>query len=156
MLEFPPLLMRTPGQSKSAAIDMAYQIFWEDFVYCAPDAIVENLPVRLKHGVCHGKELTFWHLGSNSADFLKNGVAWERCQYIPWIKFMLVHYQECFCWQNWRKGEQSLCLVDPEWKFVVVLRYRPKYFLLWTAYPLSAQRRRKLQKEYQEATENAN
>lgn len=156
MLKFPPLLIRELGESKAMAIDKAYQVFWEDFIYFAPDVIVENLPVRLKHGIYNNKELTFWHLSSNATDFLKNGVAWERCQYIPWIKFMLVHYQECFFWHNWRKGEKSLCIVDPNWQFMVVIRYRSRYLVLWTAYPLSNQRRRKLQQEYQKATENAN
>ncbi len=157
MLNWPSLLA-TEEKTKTEVFEAAYAIFWQDFVF-DPDIIVEGNPVRLKHGLRQGKELTFWHLASNSANEKNGEISRERCSFVPWLKFMLENYEECLRWENQRGKEKSLCLVDSEWRFLIVLRKRTGYFLLWTAYPLSKGRKIKLQKEatayWQSKAENA-
>lgn len=144
--ELPELLPPKNELTRTEFLELAYEIFWRDFVF-EPDIIVAGLPVRLKHGLWAGKELTFWHLASNAPDFMNKGVSRERCRYLPWLKVMLQNYENCICWENERRSEKNLCIVDKEWRLIIVLRRRKNYFLLWTAYPLSKSRRVKLQHE---------
>ncbi len=149
MSEFPQLLMKEESETKKDFLERVYKVFWEDFFYWR-EPLVENKKVKLKKGICQNKEYTFWHIISNDE---KKGPNFERCQNIAWIRFMIENYQQMITWENERKSAKSLCIVDPEWNYLVVLRKRKDYYLLWTAYPLTSVRKQKLQKECQ--TKNA-
>jgi hypothetical protein len=53
-------------------------------------------------------------------------------------------------WQNERRGRRRFVIALSDFSYVVVLEERRRYFLLWTAYPVSREhRRQKLRKEFE-------
>lgn len=145
-MAFPDLL--DENLSKKAMIKIAYEIFWQDFME-SEDVKIDGWPVRLKHDCRSGKELSFWHIVSCRNEKGKRIINKERCRYIAWAKYLLLHCEQSKKWENERGGQEGVCIADEEWRFLVVLRRRPQYLILWTAYPLTASRRLKLAKEWQ-------
>lgn len=147
MVELPALLDRRLGESNQVYLDRIYHCFWTDFVERA-EAQVLDRPVYLKRGEWQRKGLAFRHVifGSTQQHFSR-----ERAAYVSWLRPMIDHYQQLIYWRNHRAQSENLCLVDRSWRYLIVLRARANYYLLWTAYPLSQSQRLKMKKEYARA-----
>jgi len=99
-----------------------------------------------------GKEATFWHLISEG-DIEKDRLPdLRRCERIRWPRPTIEHATNVGVkvWRNQRGGETRVCIWCEAAEFLVVLAKRSTYYLLWTAYPVVEEhRKRKLRKEYE-------
>lgn len=76
----------------------------------------------------------------------------RRCERIRWPKPIIENYADIDnikLWENERKGEKRICLWVEREEYLVVLAERKGFYLLWTAYLVTEDhRKRKLEKEY--------
>lgn len=104
-----------------------------------------------RHPEVQGKAATFWHLiseGEIEDDRLPN---MRRCERIPWAREIIEHCDdpEVKVWDVRRGNELRTLLWCEEAEYVVVLARRKNYSILWTAYPvIENHRKRKFQSEY--------
>jgi len=104
------------------------------------------------------KESNFWHLiqeayqTNQEEDRIPD---FRRCERIRWPRPIIENAvkPDILVWENTRHSnsgvERSICLWFKEKEYLVILRKRKKYLLLWTAYPVTREhRKRKLQEEY--------
>lgn len=132
-------------------VEMVYRYFRQDFI--RNPLMFAGQPIQLKrHPMEQGKEAVFWHLvseGEIEADRLPD---LRRCERIRWVRPIIEHAatDSVKVWENTRKGEIRICLWCEEAEFLVILAKRSTYYLLWTAYPIVEEhRKRKLRKEYE-------
>ncbi len=79
----------------------------------------------------------------------------RRCERIRWPRSIIEGADTKYVksWKNSRKGEERLVLALEDFSYVVVLADRSDYVLLWTAYCVEYEhRRRKLREEYEAFT----
>lgn len=148
------VLLADHGGDWNLYLDAVYGYFRQDFVVSAP--LWEGTRVALKrHPVEQGKEATFWHLiseGRTEADRLPDI---RRCERIRWPRPIIeaVRAGRVCCWRNQREHEARVVIALDDFSYVVVLAQRKNYVILWTAYWIEREhRRKKLRKEYEEAT----
>lgn len=139
-------------------LEVLYDCFKKDFV--KKKTFYDNECIRFKkHPELNGKEATFWHLISEGGSEEQKVPDLRRCERIKWPKPIIEYkdYQEIKLWENNRKSDINICLCFGDWEYLVVLRRRKGYILLWTAYPISYNHtKRKLQKEYRKYWQNTN
>jgi hypothetical protein len=133
-------------------INAIYEYFRKDFVESRPLFKGERLNLK-RYPLVENREATFWHLisaGCKEEDRLPD---LRRCERIRWPKPIIVHCDDdCIrVWENTRKEEKRICLWFVDQEFLVVLARRKSYLLLWTAYPVTENhRKRKLAKEFED------
>ena len=129
-----------------------YRYFRQDFVDSYP--LFQGREVRLKRGpLVKGKELTFWHLVSEGGMEEDRLPDLRRCERIRWPRPIIEHVQDTAVklWRNCRRQEVRICLWLEDWEYLVILAVRRSSVILWTAYPVfEDHRKRKLRKEYDE------
>jgi len=130
-----------------------YQFFTQDFIDDRPLYNGKKLALK-RHPVIMEKEATFWHIISEGASEADRNPDMRRCERIRWPKPVIEHATDTtfLIWENERRGEKRICLWLEDAEYLVVLAERKGYVMLWTAYPVFEEhRKRKLRKEYQEA-----
>lgn len=147
------VLLADYGGDWDRYLNAIYEYFRQDFVVSSP--VWQGNRVRLKrHPIEQGKEATFWHLiseGKTEADRLPDI---RRCERIRWPRPIIEaggKGQVC-CWNNRRGHESRVVIALDDFSYVVVLAPRKDYVILWTAYWIETEhRRKKFRKEYEEA-----
>ena len=106
--------------------------------------------VRKKHPEIDGMCGTFWHIiTEGDSDSRVPDV--DRCERIDWPRALL----DAFCasypqrtdgrivwWRTERGGKKRIVIALWDFSYVVVIDDRPKYAMLWTAYPVERRHRR--------------
>jgi hypothetical protein len=132
-------------------LDLIYEIFRRDFIQTHPH--FWEKPCRLKRGVeLQGKHYTFWHLISEGATEEDRLPDLRRCERVGWTRPMIerVATEGVVYWKSDRGSARRWLIALPDFSFVVVLEDRKDHVLLWTAYCVEREhRRRKLRKEYE-------
>ncbi len=134
-------------------LEAAYELYLQDFVRTRPTWEGRALG-RKRHPVEGGKEATFWHLVSSGPIEDDRLPDLRRLERIRWPRAIIDHAFETsvLVWENVRRNDQRVCLWLEADDFLVVLAKRPRYSLLWTAYPVDRDHtRRKLRREYENA-----
>ena len=131
--------------------DVIYNFFYQDFVISKPH--VEGKRFALKrYPLIKGKEATFWHIISEGEVENERLPDLRRCERIRWPRPIIeaIKFNHVKWWRNKRKDETRIVIALEDFSYVVVLADRGDYVLLWTAYCVEQEhRRRKLRKEYE-------
>ncbi|HEY1349409.1 MAG TPA: hypothetical protein VGF67_07290 [Ktedonobacteraceae bacterium] len=150
----PPLVLMGDFQGDwKRYLQAVYQYFCEDFVVSRP--CFENKRFGLKkHPVIEGKEATFWHIISAGEKENERLPDLRRCERIRWpgaiIKAINSGYVKS--WKSSRKGEERIAIALQDFSYIVILADRGDYVLLWTAFCVELEhRRKKLRREYEES-----
>lgn len=152
--EFPKLIKSEDFNSYNEFIESVYLKFKSDFIDDTVKFQGQKIAMK-KHPMLSGKEITFWHLISSGNNEENKVPDTKRCEYVPWIKYLIINYQKYKYWENervTRKGyKRRICIATNDFIYRVILETRPGYTLLWTAYPARNTRDiRKAEKEYLE------
>ncbi len=146
----PPLLSHHQVNS----IDDLYAQFCRDFIDSVPS--FGGKPFQMKrHPMRDNREATFWHVISTGEDEATRRLDRQRCRRIGWPRALIdaVGSSRVVWWRNRRGRESRVIIALPDFSYVVVLAERDTYVLLWTAYHVEREhRRRKLRREYEAAT----
>jgi len=152
----PPMVLFTDQRGNwDAYLDDLYRYFKQDFVESRPSFEGRKLGFK-RHPLFHGKEATFWHMISESADEEERIPDLRRCERIRWPRPIIEHNEDVVVkvWKNQRRGEPRICLWLEGQDYLVILADRKGYLLLWTAYVVDQpHRQRKLQKEFEQYCE---
>jgi hypothetical protein len=148
----PPLVLFADHRGDwGVYVEVLYKYYREDFVESRPAFDGQNVFTK-RHPLELGKEATFWHLISEGDVEQDRIPDLRRCERIRWPRPTIQHamHSGVKMWQNQRRGETRVCIWCEEAEFLVVLAKRSTYYLLWTAYPVVEEhRKRKLRKEYE-------
>ena len=148
------ILLNDYGGDWDAYLEAIYGIFKKDFIDSRPN--YDGMRVGIKrHPMDGGKEATFWHLISEGRVELDRIPDLRRCERISWPRPMIeVKNPEAIkIWKNTSRGETRVVIALEDFSYIVVLAERNDYALLWTAYYVEKEhRRRKLEKEYRESS----
>jgi hypothetical protein len=142
------------GGDPDAYLAALYGFFTADFITTRPRFRGETLALK-RHPMSRGKEATFWHVISEGATEDERLLDMRRCERIRWPRPVIEHEAEPVVrvWKNQRGCDERICLWLEAAEYLIVLARREKYLLLWTAYPvIEPHRKRKLQREYDEAS----
>lgn len=127
-----------------------YGYFYQDFIVSRP---------RFRGEVCRiatrfesdGKETTFWHLISDGPVESDRLPDLRPCERIRWPRPIIdaASSNRVKWWRNNRGRERRFVLAVEDFSYVVVLAQRKGYVVLWTAYCVEHEnRRRRLEEEY--------
>lgn len=149
----PDLLLLETYDSKDKYIEVLYEYFHLDFIVRAP--MFRGTKISLKKYPLSedGKEATFWHLITEGHIERNRILDIRRCERIRWPRPIIENCElnEIKIWKNKRKGENRICIWFENAEYLVILAERKGYTLLWTAYPVIMEhRKKKLNKEYEE------
>jgi len=138
-------------------LDAIYDIFRRDFVQSKPRYVAKRFALK-RHPLSEGKEATFWHLISEGSNEKERTPDMRRCERIGWPRPMIeaIGLGNVCVWKNERRGNKRVVIALNDFSYVVILDDRADYVLLWTAYCVEQQhRRKKLEKEYKAWKEQA-
>ncbi len=148
----PPLVLLSDyGGNWNSYLEAIYSFFKTDFIDSNPH--YGNFEIKLKKSpLREGKEATFWHLISSGQDEEERLPDLRRCERIKWPRPMIeaVRNGSVKTWRNKRRNEERIVIALDDFSYVVILAERKQHILLWTAYCVEQEhRRRKLRKEYE-------
>lgn len=139
-------------------LDAIYAFFKSDFLDSKPKYGNKYIGVK-RLPMYRNKESNFWHLIQEAYETKKEEDRipdFRRCERIRWPRPIIENSDKpvVLVWENKRHSnsgiERNICLWIQEKEYLVILRKRKKYILLWTAYPVTQDhKKRKLQKEYE-------
>ncbi len=132
-------------------VDALHTFFKGDFVDNQPKFRDQKVVLK-RYPMSQGKEATFWHLVSEGEVEDDRLPGMRRCERIRWPRPIIEHSNETVVkvWKNERKGETRVCLWLEKQEYLVILAERKGYVVLWTAYTVTREhRKRKLQREYE-------
>jgi len=145
------VLLEAYGGDWNSYCDALYQFFHEDFI--ASQATYHGMRVAIKrHPLLKGKEATFWHLISEGDVEDERLPDLRRCERIRWPRPIIdaSSGDKVRFWRA-RRGEERVVIAVGDFSYVVVLAIRRGYVVLWTAYYVEREhRRRKLRAECDE------
>ncbi|MCB0003039.1 MAG: hypothetical protein KDE20_21675 [Caldilineaceae bacterium] len=148
----PPLVLFADHDGNwNVYVEVLYGYYHQDFVNSRPVFDGQNVGTK-RHPIESGKEATFWHLISEGKAEQDRLPDLRRCERIRWTRPTIEHSKDADIkvWQNQRRGETRVCVWCEEAEYLVVLAKRSGYYLLWTAYPVVEEhRKRKLRNEYE-------
>ena len=156
--EWPPPLIRLAefGGDWHRYVERLYEVFTEDFIDSTPR--FEGQPVRLKrHPVERGKEATFWHLISSGRTEADRIPEMRRCERIGWPRALIeaMPSDRVRVWHNQRPGGERIVIALEDFSYIVVLSVRRRQLVLWTAYCVEDDhRRKKMRREWQKSQKN--
>lgn len=138
-----------------------YGEYHRDFHTSKPQWPVEGKRFNVKrHPEINGQCATFWHIITEGSDESNRLPSLDRCARICWPRQIIDEFNSVYpasssarivWWKTSRRGEERYILACADFSYVVVVADRGEYVLLWTAYPVEFDsRRRKLQREFQE------
>lgn len=137
-------------------IDALYALFVCDFIKSQNFFNGKKVMCK-KHPEVQGKSATFWHIiseGLYESTEQERIPHEERCKRLPWIRPIISTSHTLKIWKNSRSTKKGLreriCIALENFEYLVILEERESYVLLWTAYPIEKEyRRKKLKKEYE-------
>ena len=132
-------------------LETIYDIFQRDFVRSKPRYAAKRFALK-RHPVSEGKEATFWHLVSEGRDENNRTVDIRRCERIRWPRPLIeaIGSDKVCVWRNKRGNSNRIVIAIDDFSYIVILDDRKDYVLLWTAYFVERERRRrKLEREYE-------
>lgn len=132
-------------------VDGLYRHFEADFVASRPTCGSRKFGLK-RLPIFQNREATFWHLLTEGDIETTRTYDEIRCARIKWPRAIIdaVGTHRLMYWQSTRKGNRYIVLGLPDFSYVVVLADRGKELLLWTAYPVETNHRRKsLEREWQ-------
>ena len=147
----PPLL----SHHEAGSVDDLYAHFRRDFIVTAPTLLGKPFGMK-RHPMRDGREATFWHLISTGTDESNRQIDHQRCRRICWPRALIdaVGSSRVLWWRTSRGADRRIAIALPDFSYVVIVSERHGYVLLWTAYYVhQPHRRRKLQREYDAATQ---
>jgi hypothetical protein len=148
----PPLvLLEESNGDWNNYLTILYEIFKTDFIDTQCNYRGIKIAIK-KHPQIDDKEATFWHLISEGENEETRTPDIRRCERIRWPKSVIekVPDEKIKVWHNIRSGETRLCLWMEDAEYLIILAERNNYLLLWTAYTVTENhRKRKLQREYE-------
>jgi len=148
----PPLVLMENYQNNwQQYLEAVYQCFYEDFIISTPYFAGKRFALK-RHPIVKGKEATFWHLISEGEVESERLPDLRRCERIRWPRTIIDASDSGLmkCWKNERKGDERIVLALEDFSYVVILADRGDFVLLWTAYCVEQEhRRKKLRKEYE-------
>lgn len=128
-----------------------YNIFVNDFVKSTPSYQGQKLALK-KHPVIQGKEATFWHIISEGRIEEDRTPDFRRCERIRWPRPIIENSSDIVLkvWKNRRNYDTRILIWFESEEYLVVLTERKGYLLLWTAFMVTQEhRKRKLKKEFE-------
>lgn len=134
-------------------LEAIYTIFTDDFIKTKPLFKSQRVGHK-RHPLEKGKEATFWHLISTGEGEKTRDIDFERCKRIRWPKPIVEvnASQKVNCWVEKKRREWRHHIALLDFSYVVVLAERNGYFLLWTAFYVETNhRRRKLRNKWEES-----
>ena len=148
----PSLILLTDyGGRWDRYLETIYECFRQDFVTSRPSFEGNRFGLK-RHPVVQGKEATFWHLISEGKSEPGRLPDLRRCERIRWPRPMIdaVATGSVKWWRNRRGSESRVVIALSDFSYIVVLAERKGYVLLWTAYCVEKEhKKRTLEKEYQ-------
>jgi hypothetical protein len=133
-------------------VELLYGFFRADFIDSVPGYPGKRWAMK-RHPEHRGKEATFWHIISEGPDEAERLPDLRRCERIRWPRAIIDRCRTgpVLAWAQQRGSDQRIVLALPDFSYVVVLADRGEYVLLWTAFPVEREhRRRKLEREYRD------
>ena len=136
-------------------VEALYDFFHDDFILTRP--LLAGVTVNhKKYPMEKGKEATFWHLISSGLTEEEREPDIRRCERIRWAKVMIeavdtdkVRYWKTRRSSKKRRNELRHLIALPDFSYLVVLADRGTHILLWTAFCVEKEhRRKKLEKEW--------
>lgn len=138
-------------------LDVLYDCFCADFVNNVPAIPGKRFALK-RYPELEGKAATFWHLISEGKTEIERIPDLRRCERIRWPRPMIDCYTggQLKWWiSERRRNEERVVIALDDFSYIVVLADRGEYVMLWTAYCIEYEhRRRKLQKEYEQYWQN--
>lgn len=148
----PPLvLLRDFDYNWEEYLEAIYRIFCRDFVASKPYYVGKRFALK-RYPMIKEKEATFWHIISEGEVEDERLPDLRRCERISWPRPIIEAIQSKYVrwWCNKRKEEVRIVIALEDFSYLVVLADRGDYLLLWTAYCVEHEhRRRKLQREFE-------
>ena len=140
------------GGKWPAYLDAIYEVFYNNFVRSKPNYpgkrfALKRLPITLN------KEATFWHLIQEGNVEEDRTPDLRRCERIGWPRPIIeaIQSDKVQVWRNIRGKNERIVIATKDFSYVVILDDREDYVLLWTAYCVEHEhRRRKLEREFEE------
>lgn len=151
VLLFPELILMSDHRNNfELYFDAVYEAFREDFVHDKP--VFRGVKLRLKAiPYVDGRECTFYHIthtGNIETERIPDFRRMERIKYSAFMINNSVH-PTLKVWENKRGKDERVLIFDENEGFLVVLSKRKDKLVLWTAYYIEQNhRRRKLIAEY--------
>lgn len=146
----PPLIQVGEYDDETAYLDALYKIFRQDFMDNSPT--FRGASFRLKrYPKRENREATFWHVTTQGQEENNRTLDLDRCARLSWIRLIIeaADSDNVKTWRNKRGNESNILMALPDFSYVVVVRDRGFYLLLWTAYCVKFRnQRRKLEREY--------
>ncbi len=148
------LVLNDFGGNWDAYLNALYGCYRKDFERVQLEFAGVRLALK-RHPEISGKAATFWHLISEGVDEDARLPDLRRCERIGWVRaiFDAAGTDRVLQWSNQRQTkrglESNIVLALPDFSFVVILRDRGSYMLLWTAYAVKNPAR--LRREYEQS-----
>lgn len=150
----PPIItLNSFGGDWITYLEHIYDHYCQDFV--GVDLHFRGVRLALKrHPELEGKEATFWHLISSGPIETERLPDMRRSERVCWPRAMIEaanqNSPDVLVWRNTRQTkrglEKNIILALKDFSYMVILRDRETYVLLWTAFTIS--NTEKLKKEY--------
>ncbi|GGD12548.1 hypothetical protein [Nocardioides daphniae] len=143
-------------------VDKCYQLYY-DTVHVQPrpwpvpgqSLNIKRQPVDEK-GRCN----TFWHLVTEGEIEDERTPSTSRLERVGWPMALISEFNDIYpaaqssrirWWKTKRGAEERYAIALEDFSYVVIVADRKTYCLLWTAYPVEYEsRRRKLRREFEE------
>ena len=132
-------------------LEALYYIFGETFIKNKPVFRSQRVGHK-RHPLEKGKEVTFWHLISDGKGEDTREIHFDRCKRIRWPKPIIEAFdsQQIKLWTESRNGEPRHHIALLDFSYLVVLAERSGYVIIWTAFYLEQNhRRRKLKRRWE-------
>lgn len=125
-------------------VEVVYGCFKREFIDASPSFLGKRVSFFWGDRVL-GKPATFWHLISEGPQEAHRLPEIRRTERIRWPRALIeaVGTGRVRWWRSPRPGQQRYLIALPDFTYVVVLEGRPEFLLLWTAYPVENQNRRR-------------
>lgn len=150
------VLFESCGGDWTTYEEVLYAHFKADFIVSMPACSIRTLKLK-RHPMEKNREATFWHCIQEGKVEAERTPDFRRCERIRWIKPMIeaINTARVVCWRNVRQTkrgrEENIVIALSDFSYVVILRDRTTYALVWTAYTIHYENnQRKLKKEYEE------
>jgi hypothetical protein len=99
------------------------------------------------------KHFSFWHITSEGEKEEDRTPDLRRCERIRWVNWIITNcdnHPGILSWENKRGGQTHIVIWCEEHNYAVILAKRNGYYLLKTAYLVSARRETSFRKEHKE------
>jgi len=139
-----------------------YEYFRHDFIESKPKFGGRTVQLK-RHPLFQGKEATFWHITHEGRTENQRTPDLRRCERIRWPRPIIerpIIEHNCNgvirCWPEKTGRDERIVLWIYELDYVVILNIRKGYILLWAAYYIIYDnKRRQLLKKYEKYIKNA-